>query len=342
MLTILDTVYINSYGGKSLLDYFLKYIIEKDNPKNYLYLLDSRLNLEIIVELPKSNIFILNPSEIQRLKIYKNIFKNYNVTNIFCFANVPPPINSKDKNVHIYFHNTLLYANNGRFNIKIKFKNLYIQFLNQKYYNWVVQTKLVKKNVSRYLYVNEKMISVQPFFTLPEIKNCNEKLNVFFYPADGASQKNHVFLFNVWEKYFLKYNYSPTLYVTINEKKYPLLIQKIKFYKANGLNIVNLGHVNYNEIIKYYESSKFLIFPSLTESFGLPLLEACFYNCKIIAPDLEYIHEIIQPSITFRINSEYDLVEIIHDSIKNDNFLQNPIIKIQNNIKELINKINEN
>jgi hypothetical protein len=342
MLTLIDTVYINSYGGKILLDNLLIYIIENDNPKNYIYLFDSRLNLDIILKIPKSNIYILTASEIQRKKYYKKLFQNYNITKIFCFANVPPPVNCKGKYVNIYFHNTLLYANNSKLNLQLRFKNLYIQFLNKKYYNWVVQTKLVKINLSRFLFVKENMITIHPFFSLPEKKNIEVKLNVFFYPADGTRQKNHIFLFNVWEKFFLKYNYSPTLFVTIDEKKYPLLIQSILFYKKKGLNIVNLGHLNYNEIIKYYVSSKYIVFPSLTESFGLPLLEACIYNCKIIAADLEYVHEIIQPSITFNVNSEDDLVEIIYNTIKNDNFLNHPFIKIKNNMKELIKLINEN
>ena len=342
MLILLDTVYINRYGGKTLLDYLLTYIIEKEDPKNYLFLFDSRLNSDLISKIPKSNSFIVNASEIQRIKFYKKIFQNFNITKIFCFANVPPPINCKGKKVYIYFHNTLLYSNNAKFSIKHKFKNLYIQFLNKKYYNWFVQTKLVKKNLSRYLYINEFMISVHPFFILPDKKIIDKKLNVFFYPADGSSQKNHIYLFKTWEKYFLKYNYSPTLYLTIDEQKYPFLFQKIKSYQNIGLNIVNLGHLNYKEVINYYSSSKYVLFPSLTESFGLPLLEACIYNCKIIAANVDYVHEIIEPSITFNLNKEDDLVEIIHNSINNDNFLKYPIMKIKNNIKELINTINEN
>jgi len=342
MLILLDTVYINRYGGKILLDYLLTYIIEIDDPHNYLYLLDSRLKSDLIAKIPKSNIFIVNPSEIQRIKFYKKLFQNFNVTKIFCFSNVPPPINCKGKKVYIYFHNTLLYANNTKINIKLKLKNLYIQYLNKKYSNWLVQTKLVKKNLSKYLYVKENMILVHPFFTLPEKKIINEKLNVFFYPADGSTQKNHIYLFKTWKKYFIKYNYSPTLYVTIDEHKFPVLIQKIKLYKNIGLNIVNLGHLNYKEVVNYYASSKYVLFPSLTESFGLPLLEACIYNCKIIAANIDYVHEIIEPSITFNLNSEDNLVDIIHNCIKNDNFLKYPIIKIENNIKEIINTINEN
>ena len=109
MLTLIDTVYINSYGGKILLDNLLIYIIENDNPKNYIYLFDSRLNLDIILKIPKSNIYILTASEIQRKKYYKKLFQIYNITKIFCFANVPPPVNCKGKYVNIYFHNTYYY-----------------------------------------------------------------------------------------------------------------------------------------------------------------------------------------------------------------------------------------
>ena len=48
-----------------------------------------------------------------------------------------------------------------------------------------------------------------------------------------------------------------------------------------------------------YNFCEFAIYPSLLESFGLPLIEAANRECKIIACDLPYVHEIIEPSLTF-------------------------------------------
>ena len=54
-----------------------------------------------------------------------------------------------------------------------------------------------------------------------------------------------------------------------------------------------------------------MIFSSLFESFGLPLIESTNHGCKVIASDLPYVHEIIRPSLTF----DPYLVESISDSI---------------------------
>ena len=53
------------------------------------------------------------------------------------------------------------------------------------------------------------------------------------------------------------------------------------------------------QLYKLYEESEYLIFPSLKESFGLPLVEGCNNGCKLICSDLPYIHEIVSPSYVF-------------------------------------------
>ena len=43
----------------------------------------------------------------------------------------------------------------------------------------------------------------------------------------------------------------------------------------------------------------FLIYPSLNESLGMPLVEAVLSKCKVIASDLNYVDQVIIPSLKF-------------------------------------------
>ena len=45
---------------------------------------------------------------------------------------------------------------------------------------------------------------------------------------------------------------------------------------------------------QYYHSCNALVWPSLTDSFGIPLIEASGLNKDILASDLEYIHDILE------------------------------------------------
>ena len=80
-----------------------------------------------------------------------------------------------------------------------------------------------------------------------------------------------------------------------------------------NLKVIFRGTLSRDGVNELYNSCEFAIYPSLVESFGLPLIEAANYNCKVIASDLPYVHEIIQPSLTF----DPYLIESISNAILN-------------------------
>lgn len=52
------------------------------------------------------------------------------------------------------------------------------------------------------------------------------------------------------------------------------------------------GYISDNELAGYYKNAIALIFPSIYEGFGLPLLEAAAFNTPIIASDISVFHEV--------------------------------------------------
>ena len=101
---LVDSIYLNSEGGKSILTQFIHYLIENNVHENYYFLIDKRAKKKDIV-LDKINLEFIEPSENKRKIFYLNNKAKFK--SILCFSNVPPPI-KLTQNVFIYFHNTLL------------------------------------------------------------------------------------------------------------------------------------------------------------------------------------------------------------------------------------------
>ena len=69
--------------------------------------------------------------------------------------------------------------------------------------------------------------------------------------------------------------------------------------------------------MKLYSYIDYLIFPSLSESYGLPLIEARFNDVKIIASDLDFVYDVCQPFLVFDPYDTDDMYEKILPIIEN-------------------------
>jgi glycosyltransferase involved in cell wall biosynthesis len=66
--------------------------------------------------------------------------------------------------------------------------------------------------------------------------------------------------------------------------------QQLPTGAIRGLRI--LGHISDNELKALYENARLFLFPSLTEGFGFPVLEAMSCGCPVIASTAGAIPEI--------------------------------------------------
>jgi len=78
----------------------------------------------------------------------------------------------------------------------------------------------------------------------------------------------------------------------------------------------NIEHVQFDhnagneELVCYYHNARALINPSLSEGFGLPLIEAAYFHCPVIASDIPAFKEILGGNfILFNPEKVNDLVE---------------------------------
>lgn len=343
-MILIDALFINTGGAKIVLESIINQLKIDNKIHNYFFLLDDRIPKSSYSYLDERNILILKSKLNLRKRFYIN--NNFKFSKIICLANLPPPIKLPNKPVYILFHNAHLLKPNLNVTrllplIKYRLKWFYILLNNRPSYSWIVQTETMFNLLNKGLFVKKSKISILPFFNdcfilEREIRNdLNDKL--FSYIADGQSQKNHIFLLNAWEILYDFYDINYKLFLTVSDA-YPDLLSKISYLKLKGINIENLGCVPHSKILKLYTRIDYMIYPSLIESFGLPLIEAASLGCDIIAIDKEYVLDVIIPSASFSQNRVLDLVEIILE-INKGQCLPNTKISIENRMKDFIELI---
>lgn len=63
--------------------------------------------------------------------------------------------------------------------------------------------------------------------------------------------------------------------------------------KKHRNDIIHLGYVSESDFVCLYNLSDFLVFPSLYEGFGLPVLEAKSCGCPVITSDVASLPEVV-------------------------------------------------
>tara|TARA_X000000950_G_C13903154_1_gene655679 strand:+ start:632 stop:1651 length:1020 start_codon:yes stop_codon:yes gene_type:complete len=338
-MILVDSVYIHNGGGKNILDNLCIKIQEFELENNFFFLLDSRYSPEIKLKNSKT----IHPSEFNRLKFYRQNSKDFE--RIICLSNVPPPIKIY-KPVDIYFHNDLLISpiknSLTLFNkLKLVLKRFYIQLINTNKYVWNVQTDLMRKKLKNEFNISRNNINVFPIFDEYHLQKSNKKFRKnFLYVSNFSEHKNHWLLFKAFQIVSNKLNYQISLELTLPNNVFSSSFYSKEIVNKN-LKIVNHGILNKLELSKLYSETTFMIFPSLNESFGLPLIEAVLNDCYVISSDRDYVYEIIEPSLIFNPDSPESIASAIYEALSSNSLRQSKL-RIENKIDTFIKYILSN
>lgn len=339
---LIDSVYINSGGGKIILIEIINKLEKLNLIDNFYFLFDKRLeNNEEIIFKGLNHKFILAKEQL-RNKFYKE--KKETFSSFVCLSNVPPPI-FISKPVHIFFHNDLLLSpfrsNLSLTNKVLNFiKKQYIIYRNNKKYNWYVQSNLMYQKSIIHLRLNSSILHITPIFKEKKINYLNKERHSFLYVSNGSRHKNHKRLFLAFVKAANKINSVIKINLTLSKNEF-INSPYSKKTTPKNLIIVNHGQLEFSKLEKIYKKTEFLIFPSLNESFGLPLIESINYNCKVLAPNLNYVNEVIKPSIQFDPFSISNLSESIIFAATKKNIKHSKII-VENKIDTFVKYISNN
>lgn len=121
----------------------------------------------------------------------------------------------------------------------------------------------------------------------------------FLYVASGEPYKNHRNLVEAW-CLLAKEGLFPSLKLTVDQRHFGGLCSWIgQTVKQHGLKIENAGGLPHGQAKQLLEQAGALIYPSTFESFGLPLIEARQAGLPVLAPELDYVRDVLDPEQTF-------------------------------------------
>ena len=292
-MILIDAVYVNSGGGKALLQELLGGLRGKGK---FALLCDARM---AGVDTSGFEIMVIPPRERARWDFYER--HRQLLSRVFCFGNVPPPFRLGAE-VAVYFHNVLLCsgAQNATWYDKFSgfLKMAYIRWLRRNADVFLVQTKLVESALARDLGSGVR-ISELPFYpSCPSSPGPTEpaegKWSRYAYVSNGYPHKNHARLIAAWGM-LAKQGVYPELHLTLYGE-WEGLYEQIEKARSLGARITNHG---FTDSRRLYHACGFQIYPSQAESFGLGLLEAAEAGCAVIAADLSYVYAAIRPSAVF-------------------------------------------
>jgi glycosyltransferase involved in cell wall biosynthesis len=208
----------------------------------------------------------------------------------------------------VFFHNPfMLYDKNWNFFNKHErtfwfYKVIYRLIVKMSLNNnsiIIVQSQWAKKALKNRGFIEHtikvfKDVRITPTNRIFQ-KNNGQTIKLF-YPATPLVYKNHKFLFKLFnyiketdKSLFSRINLS----LTITEQDLKIL-GLTESYQNVKSSVSLTGYIDSKKVKQLYEESDFLIFPSLIETLGLPLIEASEYGMNILAVNLEYAKEVLE------------------------------------------------
>lgn len=331
-MLLVDALYVNNSGGKVLLDYLIHKLVE--HKIEVFFVLDKRCE-ESYLDLKLKNAIFVEATLKNREKIYKN--DNEKFTHFFCFANLAPPVKCNGK-VVTYFHNLLLSEIPVGTPLKKRMLLLLKRYFAKKVSNnsdlFVVQTEYAKQSFKK-AYGN-RPVSVIPFYNDFQITPGAKQAKSFLYVSDGNPHKNHMRLFKAWRA--VK-DSDAELWLTVSNA-YPEVVVEILQLQKEGFKVVNFQNQSRTALNALYAKAEYLLYPSLLESFGLGLIEGALGGCKIIASDLSYVYQVVEPSKVFDPYDVDALASCISQLNENEQ-VPNTILKAKDGIDQLIEIISK-
>ena len=316
-------------GGKTLLKGLIK-----NPPKNIIcnLIIDKRLDTTDI-DLRGWDVKTINPSFIHRLIFEKWLTKNVNNGDtILFFANLPPLFKMPGF-IILFIQNRYLIDDKGiqgfPLFVKTKIKNqrillkVNLKFVSQIIVQTATMARILKKRISPSIELKICPMLDMELNDRVFIGSHESNLDVdFIYVASGEPHKNHIKLLEAWE-ILAQESITPTLHITVDTNLWQTLDSYLnKLVKKNKINILNHGHISHKRIIELYASADALIYPSLFESFGIPLLEASEFRLPIISSELDYVRDLIEPVEAFDPNSAISISRAVKRFLKEENKMQ--------------------
>ena len=229
---------------------------------------------------------------------------------VLCFHGLPPLLPTAAHVVVFQQNRNYLGLNSlNQFALKTRVRLTFERFVSRVFRHrvteYIVQTPSMQRAVSQW-YGARALSEVPVVRVLPFVNampNPSERNGVmptwdFVYVADGEAHKNHRVLLAAW-KLLAQDGLHPSLALTLSPRDAALKRELEALADEAGLRIKDLGQMSHEKVLALYATAKAMIFPSTSESFGLPLIEATQLGLPILASELDYVRDVCSPVQTF-------------------------------------------
>ena len=303
MIIYVNASNIHSGGGKVILNDFISAIKSFSQIIFKIYV-DSRFNY---TEYEGNNVSFTRIKKRKRFLVCFDIERQTCKDDIVIYlTNIPPIIKHKCKTVLVQSNRFVIdYFSLSGFQTLTKLrvyteKLLFIINKNNTDY-FVVQsesmsTVLQNKGIKKDKIITIAYMNTNNIFSKRNIIHKKEN-DVFLYVSSDYPHKNHKNLIGAW-CLLSSDNLYPKLILTIdkNTALYNYILKKTEVY---DLNIEFKPNLERNKLLNLYKQATVLIYPSFFESYGLPLVEAKHYKLPVIASELDFVRDVLDPVESF-------------------------------------------
>lgn len=240
---------------------------------------------------------------------------------VLCFHGLPPLLPNAARVVVFQQNRNYLGLNAlSQFALKTRLRLGLERFVSRTFRHrvsqYVVQTPSMQRTLRQWYAASggaAPQVRVLPFVDALSTPAANAGLRRewdFVYVADGEAHKNHRNLLQAWQL-LAKESLRPSLALTLSSRDAALKREVAQVNKQEGLHIHDLGQMPREEVLRLYANARALIFPSTSESFGLPLIEASHRDLPILASELDYVRDVCVPAHTFDPNSPVSIARAV-------------------------------
>lgn len=239
---------------------------------------------------------------------------------VLCFGNLPPIFSVKG-NISVFIQNRFLVDRERslrglplKLTLRLWLERMWLDWFRARSRRYLVQTASMKRLAEECLGVH---VVCAPFVSdsvMHPVTTTSDSEAVgfdFLYVASGEVHKNHEALIAAWGV-LADEGLFPSLALTLAPGKAKKLASHLSMAcVSRGLRIHNLGELQHEQLITLYRACGALIYPSDFESFGLPLIEARLTGLPVLAPELDYVRDIVDPEETFDPNSPISIARAV-------------------------------
>lgn len=311
---------IHQGGGRFLLGSIIQ---SMGGSATTVYLLDSRMAMpEGMSE--STAIKRVPPSIWERMKAESWLARNTMAEDtVLCFGNLPPLFKLRARTL-VFVQNRYLIDDVGLagfpvwVRLRLSIERLWLSALMTHADGIVVQTPTMKR-----LMVNRSAgripVRVLPFVAEPKgyLRRAaqpllrNDKEYDFVYVATGEPHKNQRCLLEAW-CLLAKEGLFPSLCLTLDATRFSSLCNDIEVLKQHHrISVTNVGELTHQDVLALYRKATAAIYPSTFESFGLPLLEARQAGLPVLASEMDYVRDVLDPEQTFDPDSALSIARAV-------------------------------